>query len=236
MSSSAGAIARNGATHGLRIFKALFDGLFVNCIIMASVTLAMSKILAVILGLSREPLFLLPLVGPVTPDLALLVLLGISALLYTILSGLYGVVYTDLIQFTLAMVGAIALAVIVWLDLSARGGVLSQLQAVPAFSPEQLNMFPDFGWDLETATFFILITVSWLFLVPGTGFYLQRVFATRSERDAMLSVYWYCFCNYVLRSWPWIIVGIASLVYFPRVDRRRTILPGNDRCVFADWA
>ena len=203
------------ATHGLRIFKALFDGLFVNCIIMASVTLAMSKILAVILGLSREPLFLLPLLGPVTPDLALLALLGIGALLYTVLSGLYGVVYTDLIQFTLAMVGAIALALIVWLDLSARGGVLLQLQAVPEFRLEQLNMYPEFGWDLETATFFILVTVSWLFLAPGTGFYLQRVFATRSEKDAMLSIYWYCFCNYVLRSWPWIIVGVASLVYFP---------------------
>ena len=203
------------AMHGLRMFKALFDGLFVNCVIMASVTLAMSKILAVILGLSREPLFLLPLLGPVTPDLALLALLGFSALLYTILSGLYGVVYTDLIQFTLAMVGAIALAVIVWLDLSAKGGVLLQLQTVPEFRLEQLNMFPEFGWDLETATFFILVTVSWLFLAPGTGFYLQRVFAARSEKDAMLSIYWYCFCNYVLRSWPWIIVGVASLVYFP---------------------
>ena len=203
------------AMHGLRIFKALFDGVFVNCIIMASVTLAMSKILAVILGLSPEPIFLLPVLGPVTPDLALLALLGFSALLYTVLSGLYGVVYTDLIQFTLAMVGAIALAVIVWLDLSAKGGVLLQLQTVPEFRLEQLNMFPEFGWDLETATFFILVTVSWLFLAPGTGFYLQRVFATRSEKDAMLSIYWYCFCNYVLRSWPWIIVGVASLVYFP---------------------
>ena len=205
----------NRAMHGLRIFKALFDGVFVNCIIMASVTLAMSKILAVILGLSQEPLFLLPLLGPVTPDLFLLVLLGVTALFYTTLSGLYGVVYTDLIQFTLAMVGAIALAIIVYVDLSARGGVLSQLQAVPDFHSDQLNMFPEIGWDLETATFFILITVSWLFLAPGTGFYLQRVFATRTERDAMLGVYWYCFCNYVLRSWPWIVVGVASLVYFP---------------------
>lgn len=203
------------ATHGLRIFKALFDGVFVNCIIMASVTLAMSKILTVILGLSQEPLFLLPLLGPVTPASLLLVLLGVTALLYTMLSGLYGVVYTDLIQFTLAMVGAIALAVIVWLDLSARGGVLSQLQTVPDFHPEKLNMFPEIGWNLETATFFILVTVSWLFLAPGTGFYLQRVFATRSETDAMLGVYWFCFCHYVLRSWPWIVVGIASLVYFP---------------------
>ncbi len=205
----------NRAMHGLRIFKALFDGVFVNCIIMASVTLAMSKILVVILGLSREPLFLLPLVGAVTPDLLLLVFLGFVALLYTMLSGLYGVVYTDLIQFALAMVGAIALAIIVYVDLSARGGVLSQLQAAPDFHLNQLNMFPEIGWDLETATFFILITVSWLFLAPGTGFYLQRVFATRTETDAMLSIYWYCFCNYVLRSWPWIVVGVASLVYFP---------------------
>ena len=31
----------------------------------------------------------------------------------------------------------------------------------------------------------------------------------------MLSLYWFGFCHYVLRSWPWIVVGLASLVYFP---------------------
>ena len=202
-------------THALRVFKATFDGVFVNCIIMASVTLAMSKILTIVLGLSPEPLFVLPLIGGVKPDEAILLLLGTAAVLYTMLSGLYGVVYTDLIQFALAMIGAFALAMVVYIDLAPQGGLLAQLKQTPNFDVESLNLFPAFGWNLSTATFLILMTVGWLFLAPGTGFYLQRVFATRSEKDAMLSLYWYCFCHYILRAWPWIIVGVASIVYFP---------------------
>lgn len=51
---------KSKATDFLRVFKAIFDGVFVNCIIIASVTLAMSKIIVVILGLSAEPLFEIP--------------------------------------------------------------------------------------------------------------------------------------------------------------------------------
>lgn len=203
------------AMHALRVFKALFDGVFVNCVIMASVTLAMLKVIVAVLGLTEEPVFFLPLIGGVPPDLLVLTLLGTVAVLYTMLSGLYGVVYTDLIQFGLAMIGAFALAIITYVDLASGGGFMETLKNAPNFDLSQLDVFPDFGWNLQTATFLILMSVGWLFGAPGTGFYLQRILATRSERDAMLSVYWYCFCHYILRSWPWIVVGIASIVYFP---------------------
>ena len=202
-------------TRALRVFKALFDGVFVNGIIMASVTLAMAKVLTAVLDLSPEPVFVVPLVGAVAADELILALLGTAAVLYTLMSGLYGVVYTDLIQFGLAMVGAVALMVAVFVDLAPAGGWLERLAQAPGFDAARLEFFPAFGANLETATFLILVTVGWLFLAPGTGFYLQRVLATRSERDAMLGVYWYCFCHYILRCWPWIVVGLASIVYFP---------------------
>ena len=205
------------AADALRVFRALFDGVFVNCIIMASVTLAMSKIIVVILGLSATPLFDLPLLGDVTPAGLILVGLGLAAVLYTALSGLYGVVYTDLIQFVLAMIGAIALAIIVYVDLSGSGGAVAALHSAPGFKSDTLNLLPEFGWDLKTITFLILITVGWWYAAPGAGFFLQRVLATRVERDAMLSLYWFGFCHFVLRSWPWIVVGLASLVYFPNL-------------------
>ena len=173
-------------THALRVFKALFDGVFVNCIIMASVTLAMSKILTIILGLPQDPLFMLPMLGGVTPDMAILLLLGMAAVLYTTLSGLYGVVYTDLLQFALAMIGAFALTILVYVDLGPSGGFVAALKQTPNFDLSTLQIFPSFGCNLPTATFLILATVGWLFLAPGTGFYLQRVFANevREGRDA----------------------------------------------------
>ncbi len=206
---------KSRATDALRIFKALFDGVFINSIIIASVTLAMSKIIVVILGLSPEPLFSLPLFGGITSTTLILLVLAIAAVAYTALSGLYGVVYTDLIQFALAIVGAIALAVIVYVDLLDKGGIVAALQATPGFKPDTLKMIPEFNWDLKTATFVILVTIGWWNYAPGNGYFLQRTLAARTERDAMLGLYWFAFCHLVLRSWPWIVVGVASLVYFP---------------------
>ncbi|MCL1077936.1 hypothetical protein D5R81_05260 [Parashewanella spongiae] len=200
---------------GLRIFKALFDGVFINSIIIASVTLAMSKIIVAILGLSSEPLFVLPLFGAITATTAILILLSVAAVAYTALSGLYGVVYTDLIQFGLAIVGAIALAVIVYVDLLPQGGIAVALQQAPGFKTDTLNFFPELNWDLKTATFAILLVIGWWNAAPGSSFYLQRTLACRTEKDAMLSLYWFAFCHIVIRSWPWIVVGVASLIYFP---------------------
>ena len=205
----------NPAVNVLRIFRAIFDGIFVNCIVMASVTLAMSKILVVILDLSTQPVLFLPIIGGLSPGMLILLLLGAAAVLYTALSGLYGVVYTDLIQFCLAMVGAFALAIIVYLDLDQQGGVLNAIQASAAYKENTLQMFPPFGWNLDTATFLIMITVGWWAVAPGSGYFIQRTLATRSERDAMLGLYWFATCHYIIRSWPWIVVGIASIVYFP---------------------
>ena len=199
---------------GLRIFKAGYDGIFVNCVVMATVTLAMSKLLAVILGIPADHAIALPMVGETSTIALLLAGLGLVAVGYTVLSGLYGVVYTDLIQFALAMVGAIALAVIVLTDVSETGGLAAGIEAAGA-DMSTLRLFPEFGMNLETASFFILLTVGWWIHTPGSGYLVQRMLATRSEGDALLSFYWFAFCHFVLRSWPWIIVGVASVIYFP---------------------
>ena len=199
---------------GLRIFKATYDGIFVNCVVMATVTLAMSKLMAVILGIPADHAIDLPVLGA-APTIALLLAgLGLVAVGYTVLSGLYGVVYTDLIQFVLAMVGAIALAIIVLMDVSERGGLAASIEAAGA-DTTTLRLFPEFGMNLETATFAILLTVGWWIHTPSSGYLVQRMLATRSETDALLSVYWFAFCHFVLRSWPWIVAGVASVIYFP---------------------
>ena len=200
---------------GLCIFKATYDGLFVNCVVMATVTLAMSKLLTVLLGLSPDAALDLPVLGPVPVVALVLAALGLVAVGYTVLSGLYGVVYTDLIQFTLAMVGSIALAVIVWVDLADKGGIAAGVRNVVGPDAATLRFLPEFGFDLTTATFVILLMVGWWIHAPGTGYMVQRTLATRSEKDALLSWYWFSLCHFVIRSWPWIIVGVASVVYFP---------------------
>lgn len=205
-------------THALRIFKVFFDGVYVNCIIMASVTLAMAKIFKVVLGLSDEALFTLPLLGPVTRTGLILCVLGSSAVFYSALSGLYGVVYTDLIQFALAMLGSFLLAIIVYVDISGGAGLHAHLESAPGFQETVLRFAPDLSqFDLPTFTFLTFILVAWWSGAPGSGYAVQRLLSTKSEHDSFLAFLWYNICHYLLRPWPWIIVGICSIYYFPEL-------------------
>lgn len=210
----------------LRIFRVLFDGLLVNCIIMASVTLAASKLIQTMLQLSDQPLFTLPLVGAITSTTAVMLVLGLIALVYTTLSGLYGVVYTDLIQFGLAMIGAITLAIATYLAAAANGPVMEQIVVLPQFHAEQTAMFPPIqGAGLALFTFMVYVLFSWWGGAPGNGFAIQRLLACRSERDSMLAFLWYSVCHFVVRPWPWIIVGLISMLYFPNLDDPETAYP-----------
>jgi len=204
--------------HLLRIFKVFFDGVYINCVIMASVTLAMAKVFKVVLGLSDQALYHLPLIGDVTPTGLLLCVLGSTAVLYSALSGLYGVVYTDLIQFALAMTGSILLAIIVYVNISTGDGLHANLESAPGFDRAVLNFLPDLShWDTAVFTFLVFIGVSWWSAAPGNGYTVQRMLSTRSERDSFLAFLWYNICHYLLRPWPWIIVGVCSLYYFPEL-------------------
>src|SRR5512141_1849522 len=83
----------------LRGFRAVYLGIPINCIVLGWVNLAMVKILTLILG--------------VTKNQALWIVLGIIALTSFIstLSGLWGVLVTDLFQFVVKMGMVVVLAI-----------------------------------------------------------------------------------------------------------------------------
>ncbi len=214
---------------GLRIFKVLFDGVFVNCVVIANVTIAATTIIQVVLGLSPDALFeigggidaqdeaIKPLVS-ITPSHVVLIILAFIALVYSAASGLYGVAYTDLIQFALAMLGTIWLAVVSYRSLGPGTLAENLEREVPGFDPHLLGLFPEMN-TMNILTFGLLVYVmmNWWSMAPGSGYFVQRILATKSEKDSVLAFLWYNFCHYVLRPWPWIIVGLVSMVYFPEL-------------------
>lgn len=210
----------------LRVFKVIFDGILLNCIVMASVILAMAKILKVLLNVDGLPAFDLPLIGQVQWVYVILFLLGFLAVFYSVLSGLYGVVYTDLLQFILAMVGSIALAVIVYKDAGSGGGFYMKLSSIPDFDSKFFNFFPNFDSSIWAVfTFCVYIGLTWWHRVPGNGYYVQRLLATISEKDSFLAFFWFNICQYVIRPWPWIIVGLFSLYYLPDLSDPESSFP-----------
>lgn len=218
----------------LRVFKVLFDGVYVNCYVMASVTIAATKVVQAVMGLGSDPVFEAQWFGmaeplfTITETGAVLLVLGFCAMVYSMASGLYGVVYTDLVQFGLAMVGTIWLAVVSFngvMDKVEINGVATEgmsfaqrIEATASYNPEKnlLGFFPDMSsWDLVTFTFLTYIfVVSWQ-TAPGSGYLVQRMLATKSEKDSLLAFLWYNVCHYVVRPWPWVVVGLASMVFFP---------------------
>jgi len=198
----------------LRGFRALYLGMPINFVIIGWVNLAMAKILAVTMGWNRLT--------------AVLVCLGVTGF-YSALSGLWGVVVTDFFQFTFAMAGTTALA---WfaLDAPAVGGVDGLLTKLPASTFE---FIPRVGAGVDTssgpalalpvAAFFAFIGVQWWASwypgqEPGGGGYIaQRMMSARDERHSFYATLWFTIAHYCLRPWPWILVGLASLVLYPGV-------------------
>src|SRR5213594_1999382 len=120
-----------GKAAGLvRGFRALYLGLFFNCVIMATVNLAAAKIANVMLG------------WPMLRTLAICAVLNIA---FAATSGLWGVMVTDLIQFGIAMTGSFAAAYFA-LQQPEVGGLAGLFHKVPS---QTLNFLPDFGdWRL----------------------------------------------------------------------------------------
>src|SRR5450759_1953000 len=196
----------------LRGFRALYLGIPINCIVLGWVNLAMLKILMATLGLDR--------------DHALLVLLGILAFtaFYTTISGLWGVLVTDLFQFVLKMAMVILLAV---LAVRAVGGIDALQMKIAALAAvrgrgSRLSFFPEHGsvW-MPAITFFVYLAVNWWAswypgAEPGGGGYVaQRIFSAKNERHGLLATLWFNVAHYALRPWPWILTALATIVLYP---------------------
>ena len=149
------------------------------------------------------------------------------AVTYTVLSGFWGVVFTDLVQFVLAMTGSILLACFAIAEVGGLSALQEKLAGVSQAPQHVMDLVPSFegfgegflGSDFFT--FFIFITLMWWsnHNADGGGYVIQRMMACRNEKDAVKATLWFNVANYALRVWPWILVALASLVLFPR-DRR----------------
>ena len=197
----------------LRGFRALYLGLPINCIIMGWVNLAMVKILEITLGLDKAG--------------ALKVVIGLLLFtaFYTTISGLWGVLVTDLFQFVLKMGMVIVLAVLAVNAVGGMDALKMKIAAIDAASGQEgsrLAFFPELDsvW-MPAITLFTYLAVNWWAswypgAEPGGGGYVaQRIFSARDERHGLLATLWFNVAHYALRPWPWILTALASLVLYP---------------------
>lgn len=206
----------------VRGFRSVYLGFLFNCIIMATVNLAACKIAAIMFGLNRWET---------------LIAVGLLNVVFAALTGLWGVLIIDMIQFFTMMTAVIAAA---YFAVRAVGGLGPMVAKVSAMTgPGGINflsMLPNFksNWDLAIAIFIMPLAVQWWAVwypgaEPGGGSYIaQRMLASKSEKDSLGAVLFFNLAHYVLRPWPWILVALSSLIIFPQLSDIQKAFPNLD--------
>jgi len=198
----------------LRGFLGFYHASLTNTIILCWVLLAAAKIMGVVFGVEKVPA---------------LVIASALALGYSLLAGFWGVVLTDLVQFAMAMTGAICFAVISWNAVGGLPEIESTVAGLGESGRDLLRFVPAAGegspfegsfWTVPIAALAVYLGVSWWGTagVDGGPVVVQRLAATRSPREGMFAALWYNIANYALRPWPWVVVALASLVVLPHVQ------------------
>ncbi|MBI5729720.1 MAG: Na+:solute symporter [Ignavibacteriales bacterium] len=208
----------------VRGFRSVYLGFFFNCMIMATVNLAACKIAGILFGFDRWQTLLL---------------VGVLNVVFATYSGLWGVLVIDMIQFFIKMTAVIAAAYFA-LQLPQIGGLsglvdkLSHIKGPGGIN--YLNILPDFSnnWDIAIAIFIMPVAVQWWAVwypgaEPGGGSYIaQRMLASKSEKDSLGAVLFFNVAHYVLRPWPWILVGLCSIIIYPQLSDIQNAFPNLD--------
>ncbi|MFZ1704608.1 MAG: sodium:solute symporter family protein [Saprospiraceae bacterium] len=204
----------------LRAFRAIYLGVFFNVLIMATVILAGIKIGSVMLQLS---------------PLQTVLIISIITVIYSAIGGFKGVIYTDFVQFCIAMIGMV-MACYYILDLPEIGG----LQRLLSHENVQgkISFLPDFNDKNALITLLIIpLAVQWWSVwypgaEPGGGGYIaQRMLSAKDEKSAIKATLFFNVAHYALRPWPWILIALASLIIFPEVSDIQKMFPYIDSSI-----
>ena len=190
----------------LRGFRALYLALPINCIILGWVTLGMTKLLSVITGVNPW---------------VIIIMLYILTTIYITISGIWGIIATDFFQFIIAMVGSI---ILMFFAIDHVGGInqlVISLQEQFGKGHHMLNMSPFNHPKILISTVLVWLGMQWWAswypgAEPGGGGYIaQRIFSTKTDKDAVKASLLFNIAHYAIRPWPWIIVALVSIVSYP---------------------
>lgn len=197
----------------LRGFKALYFSTLFNFIVMGWVISAMAKVFKVFFG--------------VDTTIAIVICISI-AFFYTMMSGLWGVALTDFLQYFIALFGTIILA---WIVIGSPeiGGFSGFIDKLGNIDEKHISFFmtPSGGdpvsagfWDSSFFAFLVYVSIIWWSShnADGGGYFIQRINSAKNERHAVLGTAWFAVNHYIIRLWPWILVALATLIIYPRVQ------------------
>ncbi|HLQ38480.1 MAG TPA: sodium:solute symporter family protein, partial [Planctomycetota bacterium] len=203
----------------LRGFRGLYVAVVMNSIIIGWVTKAMADVLkeTVLKGQLQSS----------TADFWLVAAMLAVTGLYSIMSGMWGVAITDVVQFVLAMAGCIALAVVAVTHVGGIDAMQAKISKdLGAEGAQVFSYLPDFGaaipWMPLGVFLALLLSQWWATWYPGAepgggGYIVQRMASCKDERHAVKATLLFQLAHYCLRPWPWILVAFAAMAMHPEL-------------------
>ncbi|MFO8054113.1 MAG: sodium:solute symporter family protein, partial [Bacteroidales bacterium] len=214
----------------LRGLRAVYIGIFMNMIVIAWVNLAMVKIVTVMFpDVSFFGIKGLEILGiHFSSELLIVGAMMLFVAVYSSLSGMWGISFTDTFQFVIAMSGSVVLAVMA-LNHADVGGISGLKEQLPAwvfdFTPDVSAQAEALGGGqmlrMGIVAFVAYLGVQWWAswypgAEPGGGGYIaQRMMSAKDEKHSLLATLWFNIAHFALRPWPWIIVALAALILYP---------------------
>jgi Na+/proline symporter len=209
----------------LRGFRAAYVAIVMNSVVIGWVTKAMADVLrqTVLADAPRDG----------HTDFWLVVAMLVVTGLYSTLSGMWGVAITDVVQFVLAMVGCVALAVVAVDHVGGVDPLRERLAAAFVGEGDPLAFVPDLTGDsavMPLGVFLVMVLSQWWATwypgaEPGGGGYIvQRMAACRDERHAIKATLLFQLAHYCVRPWPWILVACVAIALHPEL--RHSADPG----------
>ncbi len=223
----------------LRALKAVYYGTVINCVVLAMVLVAAMRITEVFLpwhewlpsgfysglvavtkalglSLGGSVLGLDPAVATTNNLISVLAILSFTAL-YSTTGGLRSVVATDVMQFSLAMIGTLIYAIVVIDHVGGLGALTEKVTDIygAVLSQKLLSFAPGAGEAI--LPFLIIIGMQWFFQMnsDGTGYLAQRSMACATDKDARIAAIIFSWMQIFARSLIWLVIGVGLLVIYP---------------------
>jgi len=223
----------------LRVLKAFYYGTIINCVVLAMVLVAAMRIAEVFLpwhdwlpegiynffwGISKglglqlgeSVTGLGPYVTTTNNLISILVIMSFTAL-YSMTGGLRSVIATDVMQFSLAMIGTLVYAIIVVDHVGGFANLTEKLVNLYGIDlTEKMLSFTPTGGEL-ILPFLIIIGLQWFFQMnsDGTGYLAQRSMACITDKDARIAAIIFTWMQIFARSLIWLVIGVGLLVVYP---------------------
>jgi Na+/proline symporter len=218
-------------TESLRLLRAGISGILLNCIILAWIFTAVLKISNVFFSWDKWFPEFFGIVSKVMPAsgslgspneaITLVIMLSIIAI-YSAMGGIRAVIVTDFIQFILSLAGGVWLAVNAWIYVGGQRGLSQSLQNIYGRQHQFLELFPTSAGWISTLEIGSILFAVYLFVqsfsgidADGGGYMMQRLATTRNAADAKKASLLFLIFHYLIRIWPWFVVGLAALIILP---------------------